>query len=482
MHCATIKRSVVLSRTDRLDAGVVPTASAVHTGNLITDFYDEIRELSAATWQQPVRDDPARFGVGGALPDLTPAVRQYFEAAEVSWHEVGRYRDHQLMLLNLARNPGTNTTKTFASLLIVARAAEFVRQHGEPVVIFSPTSANKGTALRDALARAVACGLVEPEELRVVVLAPAANAAKLRTDTLSADSRLAELNPLLTYDGPVAENVKVLGRRFVDDYAAPLHRRHGRHLWYSLDLDNYLIADVGRALFENAVAPVDKADRHRTHAHAVSSAFGLLGYHFGRDLLERSGKSDPMRRPHSLLVQHLGTPDMVLHLQHGDFDRNRVPQYRPDPATGEYQQRSDLHFPLRTCHPGEVLDPTFYTRRPTTANRMTDIIKRYGGSGVVVSGLECRERYADLTPLLADAGFRVPDDPSAVREWSLMMAFTGVLNGIDRGLVDPAHDVVVHGSGWYSDEDMTPLTEAGMTPVSSADDIFTHVSAGSASC
>ncbi|MFD5514947.1 DUF6002 family protein [Streptomyces sp. NPDC127066] len=471
-----------MSRTDLLEAGAVPLASAVHTGNLITDFYDEIRQLSAATWPEPLRDDPARFGVGGALPELTPAVRRYFAAAEVSWHEAGHHRDHRLMLLNLARNPGTNTTKTFASLLIVARAAEFVRRHGEPVVIFSPTSANKGTALRDALARAISCGLVEPEQLRVVVLAPGANAAKLRTDTLSADSRLARLNPVLTSDDPVAENVKALGRRFVDEYATTLHRKHGRHLWYSLDLDNYLIADVGRALFENAVAPVDQADRQRTHAHAVSSAFGLLGYHFGRDLLERDGRSDPLRRPHSLLVQHLGTPDMVLHLRHGDFDRDRVPRYRPDPVTGEYRQHGDPHFPFRTSDPREILDPTFYTRRPATADRMTGIIERHGGSGIVVSGLECRERYADLTPLLTGAGLRVPDDPSAVREWSLMMAFTGVLNAIDRGLVDPAHDVVVHGSGWYGDEDMTPLPRAATTAVSSADDIFRHVSAGSAPC
>ncbi|MEU3622455.1 hypothetical protein BS329_36050 [Amycolatopsis coloradensis] len=468
-----------MSRTDQPDAGVVRAAHAVRTGNLITDFYDEVRELSAATWPAPARDDPARFGVGGVLPDLTPAVREYFAAAEASWHEMGSYRGHELMLLNLARNPGTNTTKTFASLLIVARAAEFVRQHGEPVVIFSPTSANKGTALRDALARAVSCGLVQPDQLRVVVLAPAANIAKLRTDALSADPRLAELNPLLTYDDPVAENVKVLGRRFVDEYAETLLRQHGRHLWYSLDLDNYLVADVGRALFEHAVAPVDKADRQRTHAHAVSSAFGLLGYHLGRDRLERDGQSDPMRRPHSLLVQHLGTPDMVLHLRHGDFDRDRVPRYRLDPATGRHEQRSDPRFPYHTGDPGEVLDPTFYTRRPATANRMTDIINRHGGDGIVVSELECRQRYPELSPLLTDAGFPVPADPAAVREWSLMMALTGVLNGIDRGLVDSAHDVVVHGSGWYTDEDMKPLTERGVTPVSSAEEVFKYVSAGS---
>lgn len=471
-----------MSRTDRSAVGVVPATPAVQTGNLVTDFYDDIRRLSAATWPAPVRDDRTRFTVGGALPDLTPAVRRYLEAAEVSWHEMGYYRDHRLVLLNLARNPGTNTTKTFASLLIVARAAEFIRRYGEPVVIFSPTSANKGTALRDALARALSCGLVEPEQLRVVVLAPAANAAKLRANALSADRRLARLNPVLTSDDPVAETVKALGRRFVDDYAEKVHREHGSHLWYSLDLDNYLIADVGRALFEHAVAPVDAADRPRTHAHAVSSAFGLLGYHLGRDMLERDGRSDPTRRPHSLLVQHLGTPDMVLHLRYGDFDRDRVPRYRPDPVTGHLQQRHDPHFPLLTTDPGEVLDPTFYTRRPATADRMTDIIKRHGGDGVVVSGLECAQRYAQAAPLLADAGFRVPEDPATVREWSLMMALTGVLNGIDRGLVDPAHDLVVHGSGWYTDEDVRALTGSELTPVSSADDIFRAVSAGSRSC
>jgi hypothetical protein len=84
--------------------------------------------------------------------------------------------------------------------------------------------------------------------------------------------------------------------------------------------------------------------------------------------------------------------------------------------------------------------------------------------------------------LLTDAGFHVPDDPAAVREWSLMMACTGVLNGLDRGLVEASHDVVVHGSGWYTDKDMEPLPEHGATPVSSAEDIHRHVTAGLGSC
>ncbi|MFB7664825.1 DUF6002 family protein [Kitasatospora sp. NPDC056138] len=448
-------------------AALTPGGSA----NLITDFYRTLNEVAASfDAGSTVRPQPGVVTPGFALPELTPQVAEFFGAAEARWLDFGSYRDQSLTLLNLAANPGTNTTKTFPSLLIVARAVEHIRRHGEPVIIFTPTSANKGTALRDAVQRALACGLATPEQLRVVVLAPASSAGKLRAGALSEDPALAALNPVLTLRSPVAEEVKALGREFVAEHAEEVHRRTGARVWFSLDLNNYLLADVSRALFEHATAPLDQALRPRTHAHAVSSAFGMLGYHRGRSLLEEAGISSPARRPHTLLVQHLGTPDMVLDLRFGSFDRSHVPQYRADPAGGRHHQQLDPHFPATTDDPAEILDSTFYTHAPVTAATMTGIINTYGGDGIVVSGHECRERYPELRAGLEGAGFSAPADPAGVREWSLVMALTGVLNAIDRGLVKPDHDVVVHGSGWYTDADYTPLGP-GARPVASAADI-----------
>ncbi|MBR7835037.1 hypothetical protein KDL01_17310 [Actinospica durhamensis] len=448
------------------------SAAPEGTANLLIDYYDTLREVAEEFDAVPraASAAPGTCVPAFALPEPTAQVREFLEVARVRWRGAGEYRDQRLHLLDLALNPGTNTTKTFPSLLIVARAVEHIRTTGRPLVIFSPTSGNKGTALRDAVHRAIRAGLVTPDQLRIMVLAPHSSAAKLRQDGLSRDPELAALNPLCTLDSPRAEDVKALGREFVDTYAARIHERTGALLWFSLELNNYLLADVARALFEHDVHPVDQAAAARTHVHAVSSAFGLLGYHRGRQYLERSGLSDIARRPHSLLVQHLSTPDMVLSLRSGGFERTGLPAYRLEQADGLYHQDADAHFPSVTEDPDELLDPTFYTHRPATSPLMNDIIARHGGDGIVVSGRECRERYPLIRELLAEAGVALPRDFAALHERSLVMAMTGAFNAIDRSLIKPDHELVVHGSGWYTAEHYTPLGTA-VRPVATAADL-----------
>ncbi len=411
----------------------------------------------------------ASFSPGFDVPPLDPAVLAYLEVAQAGWHELGEYRGRRLVLMDLAGNPGTHTTKTFPSLLIVARAVAHIQATGESLMIFSPTSANKGTALRDAVLRAIDCGLVEPHQLRVAVLAPEDCRDKLRDSALMSDPDLRELNPLLLYtgDGP-SEQVKAVGKAFVDGYADRLTSNGGPRLWYSLALPNYLVADTMRAHAEQRLDPTDGQSR-RVHAHAVSSAFGMLGYHRGRDVLERRGDARPQDRPGTLLVQHLGTPDMVLSLRNGSVDRAGLPAYtRGD--DGLLHQDEDPHYPSRTHATDEVLDPTFYTHAPVTSPEMNAIIGRHGGDGVVVSLAECLERYPQLRERMPAGTRPLPADPRCLREWSLVMAYTGVCNAIDRGLVD-ADEVVLHGSGWYSTDDYAPVPEQGLTPVENVDDI-----------
>jgi hypothetical protein len=442
--------------------------SASGAGNLLLDHLDLMpRSIEACVPDPaPVTGEPARFSPGFALPEPTGRVRELYAAATAGWRSLGSYRGHRLTLLDLAGNPGTHTTKTFASLLIVARAVEYIRRTGEPVTIFSPTSANKGTALRDAVLRAIEADLVSPEQLRVVILAPWSCREKLRASRLPA-----ELNPMLLYTGAEPEAVKRIGREFADRHAAELKRRLGMNLWFSLELRNYLVADTARAYFEQAVDPTDAASRPRVHAHAVSSAFGLLGYHRGRAVLEQSGRSSTRSRPASLLVQHLATPDMVLSLHR----RDAPPGYRHDPATGLHRQDADPHFPAATADPHEVLDPTFYTRLPVTSVEMNDIIGRFGGDGIVVSRHECLERYPDIRARLSGHERGLPADPGTLREWSLVMAMTGVLTAIDRGLLEPGADVVVHGSGWYGTADYRPLDLDTARTVESVADVAAAV-------
>ncbi|MGC4891721.1 DUF6002 family protein [Micromonospora sp. DT227] len=420
--------------------------------NLITDYQDVI--AAAVRRCGAVPGDAAGtpgFAPGFDLPELTPAVRDFYAAATVRWAPLGAYGGHRLHLLDLTGNPGTRTTKTFASLVIVARAVEHIRRTGARLRIVTPTSANKGVALRDAVARAYAAGLVTPEQLAIVVLAPRATRHKFRHDALAADPVARRLNPLLRYTGDDPEGVKALGRAFVDAYAARLHDEHGVTLWYTLDLKNYLVADAARAAFEAEVAPTG-GGLARWHAHAVSSAFGLLGYNLGRDVLEAAGRADPDDRPGFLLVQHLGTPDMVLSLRHGSFARDNVPTWTRDESLDAWTQDKDPRFPAVTDDPAEVLDPTFYTHRPVTSPAMNALIDRHGGDGIVVSRRECVERYPAARARLADAGLVLPAEPGRLREWSIVMALTGVCNAVDRGLVPAGHDIVVHGTGSYADD------------------------------
>ncbi len=146
-----------------------PTAIAPVTRNLITDYYDVI---AAAAERRGVPGGAAGtpdFAPDFSLPALDERARRFFEAASASWSTLGAYRGHPVHLMDLTGNPGTYTTKTFPSMLIVARAIEHIRRTGDAVRIVTPTSANKGIALRDAVGRAIAAAphVVEAHDVHV---------------------------------------------------------------------------------------------------------------------------------------------------------------------------------------------------------------------------------------------------------------------------------------------------------------------------
>jgi hypothetical protein len=445
-------------------------APATPPANLLVDFYDRLPrviEACVGTDVEPHRE-PAPFSPGFALPELSPEVHRFLAPATARWQELGAYAGRRLVLLDLTGNPGTHTAKTYPALLMVARAVEFIRRTGEPVMLFAPTWANNGTALRDAVLRALHAGLATPEQLRVAVLAPLAALAKLRASRLSTDPDLRALNPLLVHTGSGTESMEPLGREVVERYADRVRQETGAHLWLTAEPANHLVADAPRAFLEARVDPVEVASRPRVHAYAASSGYGLLGYQLGRKVLGAAGTA-------SLVVGHLGAPDLVLHLRYGSFDRGPVPHYAYRAESGLYEQDTDPRFPARTDDPTEVLDRTFATHAPATATALGEVTATYGGEGIVVSLRECVERYPVLRERFSAGPRPLPTDLRTLREWSVVMAATGVLNAIDRGLVGPEYDVVVHGAGWYGTADYEPPRPDALIEVRTAADIVAAI-------
>ncbi|WP_432010368.1 DUF6002 family protein [Streptomyces cucumeris] len=428
--------------------------------SLLTRYYGAVAEF-AARYETPSAD--GAFEPSMRLPELDARVEEFLSPATAGLYDLGEHRGLPLRLLDLRQNPHTQTTKTFASLIIVARAVRHIQDTGEPVVLFSPSSGNKAVALRDAVARALAAGLVRPEQLRVVTLTPAQTTGKLRSSILSEDPDLRALNPVFVLDGAPPETVKQVGREFKSLFTVSGH--DSLRLWHSLRLENYRVADIVRALYDYEFGQAARTRLRTVHAHAVSSAFGLLGYQSGIDLLKERGHQ--VADPAFLLVQHMATRDMVMHTLNGSFDPVNTPEYAKG-ADGVWVQDDSPHFPQRTWSPRETLEHTFYTHEPPTAPEMSGLISAQGGTGIVVSLKECMDRYGECRELLRKSSVPLPGDPRRLTEWSLVMAVTGVLNAIERGLLTDADGVTIHASGTYGRDDYTPLPDAWINHVDSA--------------
>ena len=391
-----------------------------------------------------------------------PGWSTFFGQVPVAYYPgLTNYRSTSISLLDLMTNPNTRTTKSLASSSIIARAAGHVASVGRSLTIVTPTSGNKGSALRDALARAKRLGLPGTEQLRVVVVVPQTSIGKLR-------SCIGDVDPAFTARNPVVVMPSDSGAEVKAGVADAVSRARGKSgatdFWQSLALDNYRAADVIRAFVEHEFDAPRRAVP-RLQVHAVSSGYGLLGYQLGCEILEQAGEAPT--KSQFLLVQHLGAPDMVLHAGAATGLPSGPPAYR---STGQgWVQRDDPRFPAVTDDPAEVLDPTFYTRNPPTAEAMTALISSQGGAGIVVSKRECRARYDQIAHLLSPA-IEMPANPDELREWSLVMAMCGLITALDRDLIG-APEAVVHASGSYTDATVAPFPQSLLTRAEHFDEL-----------
>ncbi|MCA9890781.1 MAG: hypothetical protein KC546_20520, partial [Anaerolineae bacterium] len=415
-------------------------------------YYAGIDKAQKLLESQSTGENRPLFEPARSLPPLSNDLCTFYEPAKMRIVPIGEYKGISLKLFDLAMDPTTNTTKTLPSLLMIGRAIQHIRSTGENLLILVTTSGNKGTALRSAVERAIRLGLVTKEQLRIVTIVPKSSTHKLRASGLTSDPELAVLNPIAVYQGESSAKLKLIGSEFQKRYSDQLYANSNTRIWYSLNLDNYRVADAARAYYEyEYLAKTDnlEADNVRLHVHSVSSAYGFLGYHLGRSVLVNEGVTRWASNPGYFLVQHLQTSDMVLHTYYGDFDRQNMPTYTMDDSTGIYKQGSDIHFPLRTLDPNENLDATFYTKEPPTAPTMSKMIRQFGGGGIVVSLLECMDRYPLIRAMLKNTGIDLPGDPRKITEWALIMAMTGVMEAIDRQIIAGRTEITIQSSGFY---------------------------------
>jgi len=401
------------------------------------------------------------------LPQLDSRMQSFLSVATAQFFEIGCYRGIPLRLFDLRQNVSTQTTKTFASTLIVARAIRHIQDTGDSILLFSPSSGNKAIALRDAVLRALKAKLVHPEQLRIVTLTPSQTIGKIRRTELYDDDQLRALNPVFILDATSPEAVKVVGQQFKELFS---HNPLGElKLWHSLRLENYRFSDQARAFFDFEYGDAWDTDRKTVHVHAVSSAYGLLGYCSGVEVLKQQNK--PVSTPSFLLVQHLATSDMVLHLLDGNFEGASTPSYKQS-SNGLWTQSGSPYFPTTTWSPDEILEPTFYTHLPATATEMSGLVKANGGAGIVVSLYECMQRYSECAQLLTSTPVKLPADPRDLKEWSLVMALTGCLNAIDRQLLIGMDGCTIHASGSYCRQDYEAMPTDGLSFVSSAEEMM----------
>ncbi|MHC8342076.1 DUF6002 family protein [Pseudomonas sp. RT6P73] len=195
----------------KTDTAVQATQEAQVPVSVIERYYDLIVS-SAADFEVSSCGDT--FEPSMKLPALDTRMQAFLSVATAQFFELGRYCGMPLRLFDLRQNANTQTTKTFASTLIVARAIRHIQDTGDSILLFSPSSGNKAIALRDAVLRALKAKLVHPEQLRIVTLTPAQTIGKLRRTELYDDPRLRALNPLFVLDAESPEAVKVVGQHF----------------------------------------------------------------------------------------------------------------------------------------------------------------------------------------------------------------------------------------------------------------------------
>jgi hypothetical protein len=438
-------------------------------------YYDKIKIAGqACDFDSGLPTSEPGFRPAYKLPDMDRRLVEFFDLAKIELYRIGKYLGRDVNLLNLSGNSRTKTTKTFASLVMVARAVAHIQTTGESVLIVTPTSGNKGGALRDAVLRALECKLVEPHQLRIAIVVPKAGVSKLWSSPLSEDRELRRLNPIFIADAEDGSVVKRITREFVRQNCDALKEKFGLNVWHTYELNNYRMADAVRAFFELDHMGPAQPGRARVQAQSVSSAFGLLGHNFGLKVLSSMGEDVGGNRQW-LLVQHLGTPDLVLDMHYRSFSRENMPIYDLDPESGLFVQDAQPFFPLKTYKVDEVIDSTFYSRNPATRDLIRGVLSEQGGAGIVVSLYECIERYPQLRQMLANTGLSLPADLRDLREWSMTMVLTGVLNAIDRGIVPRESEVLVHITGSYSVQDFVPLPQEQTVPVAGPDDIKNDV-------
>jgi hypothetical protein len=78
------------------------------------------------------------------------------------------------------------------------------------------------------------------------------------------------------------------------------------------------------------------------------------------------------------------------------------------------------------------------------------------------------DRYAECRILLERSAVKLPPDPRDLKEWSLVMAVTGLMTAIDRGLLGNVDGCTIHASGSYAVDDFRSIPTTDLRKIGSA--------------
>ena len=116
-------------------------------------YYLQLRDLSQTPFfnKKTIIENNLSF----SLPEnLSVTEEKLLSSATMSLHPINECRSLPAFFLKLFDVKKKTSTKIFASLLMVLRAVNEIKKNNKPVIFLTPSSWNKASGLRTAVARA----------------------------------------------------------------------------------------------------------------------------------------------------------------------------------------------------------------------------------------------------------------------------------------------------------------------------------------
>lgn len=125
------------------------SAALIDSDNLVERYYNLLlnsEEFFSSENNNTPSGSSHTFEPDFKIPFMDEKLKKYLSPTKASIVSIGKYKGREISLFNLMKNPATNTVKTYAATLMIARAVSHIREKREKIIVFSPSSGNKAIA------------------------------------------------------------------------------------------------------------------------------------------------------------------------------------------------------------------------------------------------------------------------------------------------------------------------------------------------